>query len=385
MRRFALMLATVLGTLTLVVVAWQLRSIVLLFVVSLVLAATVAAPIRTGREWGLPLWLAMTIVYLTLIGGLGGLLWAISGPLTAELSPLVQDFIRLYQTSERLWGETLTDYLPTVEALTTFLIGATPDSTAIVGMVDLTQRFLGLLSQLLLALVLSAYWVIDRARFERLWLSLLAPAQRTAARHNWRLLEAEVGAYLRNGLVQSILVGGLITAGLLLIGAPYPYISAFVTATLWLVPLVGGLLALGLIALLAWFGGLWLAFIVILYTLLVLSLTKFVVEPRIYQSEQHNAILVLLTMIALVDAFGLLGLLIAPLVALALEVFWRELFTTPEPPSAIPTLVKVHERRARLQTLLTQVERPPRINNFVQRLDELLVEVERTNKLRNED
>lgn len=379
MRRFALLLATVLGTLTLVVIAWQLRSIVLLFVVSLVFAAAVSAPIRASRARGLPLWLAMLLVYLTLIGGLGALLWAISGPLTAELSPLAQDFIRLYQLSTRLWGKTLTNYLPTVEVLTTFLVGATPDSTAFVGMVDLTQRFVGLLSQLLLALVLSAYWVIDRARFERLWLSLLAPAQRTAARHNWRLLEAEVGAYLRNGLMQSILVGGLMTAGLLLIGAPYPYISAFAVATLWLVPLVGGLLALGIVALFAWFGGLWLALIVILYTVLVLSLTKFVVEPRIYQREQHNAILVLLTMIALADAFGLLGLLVAPLVALALQVFWRELLAPPEPPPAVPTLGKVHERRARLQMLLQHVERPPRVNNFVQRLDELLVEVERTN------
>ena len=56
MRRFALLLATVLGTLTLVVIAWQLRSIVLLFVVSLVFAAAVSAPIRASRARGLPLW-----------------------------------------------------------------------------------------------------------------------------------------------------------------------------------------------------------------------------------------------------------------------------------------------------------------------------------------
>ncbi len=376
MRRFAVILSAVLGTLTLVVIAWQLRSIVLLFVASLAIAAAVAVPVKASQERGLPLWLAITLVYVTLIGGVGGLLWAISGPLTAEMTPLIQAFIGLYEASERLWGDTLISYLPTVEVLTTFLVGATPDSTAFVGMVDLTQRFLGLASQLLLALVLSAYWLIDRLRFERLWLSLLAPTQRTEARRDWRALEAEVGSYLRNGLLQSLLVGGLITAGLLVIGAPYPYISAFAVATAWLVPLVGGLIAMGIVTLLAWFGTPSIAALVLLYTVFVFAFTKFFVEPRIYQREQHNAILVLLTMIAMVDAFGLLGLLVAPLVALAVQAFWREFLTPPPPPPVTPTLAKVQERRARLQALLQHAERPPHINNFVTRLDELLTEVE---------
>lgn len=376
MRRFAMILTAVLGTLTLVVVAWQLRSIVLLFVVSLAIAAALAAPIKAGQERGLPLWLAVSLTYLILIGSLGGLLWALSGPLTAELTPLAQAFIDLYVVSERLWGETLSNYLPTVEALTTFLIGGTPDSTPLVGMVDLTQRFLGILSQLLLALVLSAYWVVDRVRFERLWLSLLPPAQRTEARRDWRALEADVGSYLRNGLLQSILVGGLVTGGLLLLGAPYPYLTAFMVATVWLVPLVGGLIAIGLAGLLAWLSSPWLAIVVMLYTLGLLIFTKFVVEPRIYQREQHNAILVLLTMIAMADAFGILGLLVAPLVALALQAGWREFFSAPVPTPDAPTLAIVQDRRLRLHGLLQHVERPPYIDNFVTRLDELLHDVE---------
>lgn len=376
MRRFAMILTAVLGTLTLVVVAWQLRSIVLLFVVSLAIAAALAAPIKAGQERGLPLWLAVSLTYLILIGSLGGLLWALSGPLTAELTPLAQAFIDLYVVSERLWGETLSNYLPTVEALTTFLIGGTPDSTPLVGMVDLTQRFLGILSQLLLALVLSAYWVVDRVRFERLWLSLLPPAQRTEARRDWRALEADVGSYLRNGLLQSILVGGLVTGGLLLLGAPYPYLTAFMVATVWLVPLVGGLIAIGLAGLLAWLSSPWLAIVVMLYTLGLLIFTKFVVEPRIYQREQHNAILVLLTMIAMADAFGILGLLVAPLVALALQAGWREFFSAPVPTPDAPTLAIVQDRRLRLHGLLQHVERPPYIDNFITRLDELLHDVE---------
>lgn len=378
MRRFAIILTAVLGTLTLVVVAWQLRSIVLLFVVSLAIAAALAAPIKAGRERGLPLWLAVSLTYLVLIGSLGGLLWAISGPLTAELTPLAQAFLDLYVASERLWGQTLSNYLPTVEALTTFLIGGAPDSTPLVGMVDLTQRFLGILSQLLLALVLSAYWVVDRLRFERLWLSLLSPAQRTEARRDWRALEADVGAYLRNGLLQSILVGGLMTGGLLILGAPYPFVTAFMVATVWLVPLVGGLIAIGLAGLLAWLSSPWLAIVVMLYTLGLLTFTKFVVEPRIYYREQHNAILVLLTMIAMADAFGILGLLVAPLVALALQAGWREFFSVPAPTPDVPTLAAVHDRRLRLQGLLQHAERPPYIDNFITRLDELLHDVEKS-------
>ena len=113
-----------------------------------------------------------------------------------------------------------------------------------------------IVSQLLIAVVVSIYWTADRVRFERLWLSLLSPEARALARTQWRAMEAGVGSYLRSELIQCIATGALLTLAYWLIGLPYPFLLAFIAALAWLIPLVGGLIGVALAALLAWNMGL---------------------------------------------------------------------------------------------------------------------------------
>ena len=55
-------------------------------------------------------------------------------------------------------------------------------------------------------------------------------------------------------------------------------------------------------------------------TLLVLAVMEFIVQPRLIQGRRYWGILVILLMLALVDAFGLIGVLLAPPLALIAQM-----------------------------------------------------------------
>lgn len=380
MKRLAYILVGVLGTLTLILVIWELRSIVLLFLVSLAIAAVLNAPITYLMERGLSRAMALSVGYLLFIGGLLALGFAISGPLINELDMLTRDFIRLYERSSTNWSESVLAMLPTVDAVAAFLAGA-PDSSPVTGVLDVTQNAVNLIGQLLLAIVLSIYWSVDSQRFERLWLSLLEPEQRANARRNWRAVEANVGAYIRSELVQSVLTGALITVGLWLVNANYPFLTALVVALSWLVPLVGALLAIVGVILLGLLSSPLIALFSMFYTILILILMEFVIERYLYGQDGYSSVLVLLAMIAMADAFGLIGLLVAPPVALILQVFWREFMEVHPSTPIMKPANDMHTIQERLVLLHRDVETQQvsqRITNLVQRLDALMQEVEHT-------
>ena len=380
MKRLAYILVGVLGTLTLILVIWELRSIVLLFLVSLAIAAVLNAPIDYLLARGLSRAMALSIGYLLFIGGLLALGFAISGPLINELDLLTRDFIRLYERSSTGWSESVLARLPTVDAVAAFLAGA-PGSSPVTGVLDVTQNAVNLIGQLLLAIVLSIYWSVDSQRFERLWLSLLEPEQRANARRNWRAVEANVGAYIRSELVQSVLTGALITLGLWIVNANYPFLTALVVALSWLVPLVGALFALVGVILLGLLSSPLIALFSMFYTIVILMLMEFVIERYLYGQNGYSSVLVLLAMIAMADAFGLIGLLVAPPVALVLQVFWREFIEVhPSAPIMKPVndMQTIQDRLAQLHRDMETQEVSQRVTNLVKRLDGLIQEVEHT-------
>ena len=380
MKRLAYILVSVLGTLTLILVIWELRSIVLLFLVSLAMAAVMDAPLAYLMGLGLSRTVSLTVGYLVIVGVLLALGFAISGPLINELDALTREFIQIYERSSTGWSESVLALLPTVDAVAAFFASA-PGASPVTGVLDVTQNTVNLIGQLLLALVLSIYWSADSQRFERLWLSLLEPEQRATARRNWRAVEANVGAYIRSEVVQSVLAGALITLGLWAVNANYPFLTALVVALSWLVPLVGALLAILGVTLLGLLSSPWVVVFSIVYTIFILVLMEFVVERYLYGQDGYSSVLVLLAMIAMADAFGLIGLLVAPPIALVLQVFWREFIETrATAPAVQPTsnMGTLQERLAQLHNQVETQEVSQRITNLVERLDELMQEVEHT-------
>lgn len=389
MKQLASVIITVLMTIAAILIVWQLRTIVFLFLFSILVAATVRYPIEQLIKWRWPRWAALTLAYTVLFALLFGLAIIISIPLAAEAESLATTIANKYEIgygfiqSDGIVSSRFTDRLPTAELMSQFLLGDQESNFASHFFV-VTQNFLWWLSEIFLALVISVYWSADEWHFERLWLSLLPPQQRARMRELWRKVEYNVGAYLRSEIAQSVLAGAILTVGFWLLDAPYPFTMATLGALAWFIPVAGALLGIPLIALFVLLNSTWVnALIFVLFTIAIYSILEFLIEPRLYDRSNHSTLPVFVTMMVMVELYGLIGLIMAPPLTLALQLGfekWGDIEKKPELEKEV-ALQDIADQLSALQgTVAIQETSPSYVVNMTKRLQELFYKTTETEK-----
>jgi predicted PurR-regulated permease PerM len=382
MKRLAIIAAVALATLAAVLSVWQFRGVVLVFVLSLTLAAALRPLVERQVRRGWPRPTALLAVYGLTLSLFFVILWSIGGPLLDELRLVVDRFVFAYEqmylrgpTGED-WQQAIVGWLPAPEALVMAVTG--PEAMATVqNLLGFTAGLLDYLSQAAIVVVLSIYWGMDQARFERLWLSLLPPETRQRAREVWRAVEIGVGSYVRSEATQSLLAGVLLGIGYALIGLPYPTLLALISAVAWLVPWLGAALALVPVLLLGLAEAPGVALVAGVYTALVFVVLEVLVEPRLHNRRQYNALLVVLLLLMLGDAYGLPGILAAPPLAAALQILLTNLLQPASTPAAQGVQEQFQALEVRLAALRAEAsqqsaEAAPQVQSLVERLDALL-------------
>ncbi|MEG5138118.1 MULTISPECIES: AI-2E family transporter [unclassified Microcoleus] len=109
----------------LLVLLWQLRSLLVILMISVVLAASIVPIVNWAETMRLPRWLAVILVYLTLIGGFSGTVVLI-GPTIIEQIQLLVRLLPVYAESLKTLA-------------TNLLSGLTDDAPTLVGQLVDTQ------------------------------------------------------------------------------------------------------------------------------------------------------------------------------------------------------------------------------------------------------
>lgn len=390
MKRFALLVVVVFGVVFGLVLTWRLASTVLMFMASLAVAATLRAPIEWLVARRLPRGLAAGLIYLSIIAVVLGLLVFLYQALGRELGALSEELSLIYARAGQLfsrfggeYGSVVTARFPTPEQLTKLLTDSNVGEMerSLLGAGRGLARTLG---DAALVLILSIYWTADRLHFERLALSLVPAHRRGMARDLWRSLEAGLGRYLRSELFQSLLAGVLLWPIFTLLGLRWPVFWALAASLSWLVPLVGGILVIAPMWLVVWVqSGPLIASVAVFAVLAVLVLLEFVVERRLYVKERGVSVLTIAMALILANAFGLLGLLLAPPLAAMIHIFLDELASPTAARSQQPALAAdiaaLQARLAEARALIASSEDTGkrRMENIADRLERLLGEASR--------
>ena len=140
----------------------------------------------------------------------------------------------------------------------------------------------------------------------------------------------------------------LLGIGYWLLGSPYPILLALIGALAWLIPVVGAPLAIILPLLIGLLTSVQLSLFTVLYTLVVLIALQVWVEPRLYKRKWNNPILTLVILLAMADAFGLLGILVAPPLSVVCQILWSRLVSNRLASGASRQVSDLKERQARL-------------------------------------
>lgn len=387
MKRFAVITSIVLLVLSFLVITWRLQNVVYIFLASLVITMTLERPIDLLTARGAPRWLAVLSLYGASLLGMAAIALIVFTPFIREIDPFAQDILNQYGLLENRLARIadkqrgiLIATLPTTESVAAMIVANSDDGLG-KGLVAAAQRLLGIAGELAMAFVIAIYWSMDSTRFERLWLSLLPPARRTRVRRFLGRLERSVGAYVRSEILQTLLAGALLTALYALIGIPYPFLLATLIALTWLIPILGGAVALIVAVLVGWFVGWSTAVIAGGATLLVLALMEYIVQPRLYRGQRYWGILTVILMLALGNAFGLIGVLVAPPIALILQMLIDGFLERDRAFVDQPVDDELNTIRTDLDTLKLQIaagqDRPSaKIADLVARLERLVDETE---------
>jgi predicted PurR-regulated permease PerM len=96
-----------------------------------------------------------------------------------------------------------------------------------------------------------------------------------------------------------------------------------------------------------------------LYTVGILLSLKLIIEPRFFPRHKYSSLLIVLFVIALAQAFGFMGVVLAPPLAVAVQILFQHLY-----PFATPTVPpEISEQTTSIKERLLQLRRRVQTSN----------------------
>jgi predicted PurR-regulated permease PerM len=225
---------------------------------------------------------------------------------------------------------------------------------------------------------LSIYWSLNQIHFEQLWLSLLPSAQRKQARGIWRVVEPDIGAYIRGQVFQSLIAGFVLGLGYWLLGSPYAALLALTGALACLIPMVGIALVVIPALLVGLLTSLQLGLFTAAFALIFMIVMGVWIKPRLFNRRWDNPILTLVILIALANSFGLLGIIVAPPLSAVCQILWSRLVSHRRVTGAAAQISDLKERQDHIWETVKAMDGPPPrlVTSSMERLTQLIERAE---------
>ncbi len=303
---------------------WELRPVVLLFALALAIAAAVRPVIDALVARGVSRGLALLGVYGLTVSIAGAAIYFLGVELVGELRRGGDQLLAAYESlrgewvADAGWRGRLSQALPPTETFTPN-IGLGGISTVAGGAMDATMGFLNLLGSVVLVLVLALYWDAYRRDTLRFWLGLLRPEWRGGVRDLWISTLRNVGERMRSDLGQSLITLGICSLVFRSMGMSYWVLPSCAVALARLFPFVGVLFGTAAAALAGGVDGPIVAALAGAVALCVHVVLEHLVSRRILHRKPSNPVILILAAMVLTSAFGVGGLVLAPLVTAALQ------------------------------------------------------------------
>jgi len=373
----------VLITLLALLVLWQFRMVVIYVLASIALAAALRPLVKSLSGRRIIVRVGLILLFLVVLGGFVFLLFRTVASALNEIQQLAQsvsvrDKWRLpFWLEGTAFQQVLMERLPAPSKLFEAITGD-QGQLVLPTILGVVQGVGGAATAILLVLFLSLYWSLNQIHFERLWLSLLPSDQRKQTRGIWRTIEPDIGAYIRSEVIESFLAGLLFGFGCWLIGSPYSALLAIVGALACLIPMVGAAIAIFVVLVVGLLTSVQIGLFTALYALAFFIALDIWVKPRLFNRRWDNPILTVVLLIALADAFGLVGIIVAPPISAICQILWSRLVSHQAVSGAAIKISDLKERQARVQDLINAMEEPrlSLVTSSMERLSHLIKEAE---------
>ena len=327
----------------LLILLWQLRSLIVVLMIAVVLAATLAPIIAGAQKLGVPRWLATILVYLGLIAILTGLVVLIGPTVTEQIERLIRK-LPSYLEKLRLLLDSLAMRFGMAEPGNPTIISQLLDPQALTGWVirssqqlvirsyGVTRGIIGSVFSFLLAFLLSGYMLAGSDKLLQDLINLFPSPLNQRLAVQVQPVSKRMGGYIQGRILVSTILAIAISIGLGFLGLSelalgLGVIAGFTNLIPFFGPVLGSIPAL-IVA--AAQGGLTFFWVLLLFVI-IQNVETYVLDPLLVGSSvQVHPLYQLLAVLGGAQVLGIVGALIVPPWVAGAGLLLENLYTKPK-------------------------------------------------------
>lgn len=361
-------LLLVVSTGLLLVLLWQLRSLLVTLMIAIVVAAALAPIIESAQKLRIPRWLAVIVVYLGLIAILTGLGILIGPTVVQQIERLIRRLPTYLEIVRSLLENLVIRFgigepgavspisqLFNTQALTGWVIRSSQQ--LVVRSYSVTRGILGGFFSLVLALVLSGYLLSGSKNLIKGLVSLFPKPWDERLEAQVEPVAQRMGGYIQGRVLVSAILAIAITIGLRFLGLTEFAVGLGVIAGVTdLIPFFGPVLGAipALIVAIAQ-GGLTFFWVLLLFVI-IQNLETYVLDPLLVgNSVKVHPLYQLLAVLGGTQVLGIIGALIVPPWVAGAAVLLENLYLKPK-------LLAEQQEEAPLATRTAETTTPMPVN-----------------------
>lgn len=283
-------------------------------------------PIGTRR---FPRWLAILILYLAILGTLIGIGFMVVPPLIDQGQQLWAARYAMFERAQNflLAKGILSEHLTLKEAVERAPGPGAAVGTVLGAVIGVAGGIFGLLT----ILILTFYFLIDAASLRESMLKLFPSRSRSRVNDASRDITVKVSAWLGGQLILGAVIGITSAIGLWLMGIPYFYVLALISAVGELIPVVGPILSAIPAVAVAATVGMNKVLLVIVFFIVQQQFENHVLVPKVMERQVGvSAVTVIVSLLIGGKLLGILGAILAVPTAAILLVVFHQLTSQPD-------------------------------------------------------
>lgn len=306
---------------------YVLRDIVLVFLTSVTIAASIEPAIKWIMKKGVPRVFAVIIIFLSIAFVAVAGFYLFLPTFISDMQSLVSSLPH-YVSTETAWNplkETSIGGILPEFSIKNIVDGfSTTFSDVTGGLFSTVSGIFGGIVSFLLIVVLSFYLSVQEEGIGN-FLRVVTPERYEPYLMGlWKRSEKKIGLWLQGQLLLAVIIGVLTFLGLSILGVPSAMFLALVAAVLELIPVFGLLLSLiPAVAIALADGGITLAIMVLGLYIIIQQFENHLIYPLVVRKIIGiPPILVIITLLVGAKLAGFLGILLSvPLAAVLVEIF----------------------------------------------------------------
>ncbi len=315
----------VFAAITAAIIGWQLRGLLLLVMISVVLACSIAPIVNWAEQYRVPRWLGALLTYLAIIGTLAGVVVLIGPTVLEQIQLLVRQLpllLRKAATQVEAWVLILNDNRPDltnqvfdqldVQAIAAWAIRSTRQVA--LRSYNLTTDILGTLLGLVLAIFISGYMLADSRTLTTNFVRLIPAPWDQRVSDQLPEIASRIGSYIRGRILVSGTLALITSVGLSFLGLKDFAIGLGAIAGVTnLIPFLGPILGAIPALLVAIPQGGWVVLWLIVFYAIIQNIETYLLDPLLVGSSVGvHPLYQLLAVLGGAQVLGIIGALIVP-------------------------------------------------------------------------